>query len=57
MQERGRVPQAEMYQVFNMGIGMAVIVAPDDAAKFSRTLKAKPIGVIARGTGKTCLHF
>jgi phosphoribosylformylglycinamidine cyclo-ligase len=57
MQERGRVPQAEMYQVFNMGIGMAVIVAPDDAAELNRILKAKPIGVIARGTGKTRLRF
>ena len=28
MQERGRVPRPEMYQVFNMGIGMAAIVAP-----------------------------
>jgi len=57
MQERGRVPQPEMYQVFNMGIGMAVIVAPDDAAMFSRTLKAKRIGVIARGTGNTQLRY
>lgn len=57
MQQRGRVPQSEMYQVFNMGIGMAAIVAPNDAAELNRILKAKPIGVIAQGTGKTRLHF
>ena len=34
LQEKGRVEEAEMYRVFNMGIGMVVILAPDavDAA-------------------------
>ncbi|MEO8440640.1 MAG: phosphoribosylformylglycinamidine cyclo-ligase [Spartobacteria bacterium] len=51
MQERGRVPAAEMYQVFNMGIGMAAIVAPNDAAPLAKQLRAKPIGRVERGRG------
>jgi phosphoribosylformylglycinamidine cyclo-ligase len=51
LEERGRVPRAEMYQVFNMGIGMAAIVAPRDAAAIAKQLRAKIIGRIARGRG------
>jgi phosphoribosylformylglycinamidine cyclo-ligase len=51
MQEQGRVPRAEMYQVFNMGIGMAAIVAPNDADVIGKQLRAKAIGRIARGHG------
>ena len=29
--EAGQVETAEMYQVFNMGLGLCVVVAPDDA--------------------------
>ena len=49
MQERGRVPCEEMYQVFNMGIGMAAIVAPNDAGALAKQLRAKMIGRIAPG--------
>ncbi|HEV7859172.1 MAG TPA: phosphoribosylformylglycinamidine cyclo-ligase [Pyrinomonadaceae bacterium] len=31
MQEIGRVPDAEMYRTFNMGVGMVIITAPCDA--------------------------
>ncbi|MFL6584552.1 MAG: phosphoribosylformylglycinamidine cyclo-ligase [Chthoniobacterales bacterium] len=55
LQERGRVPAEEMYQVFNMGIGMTVIVGTRDAAAIGRRLKAFTIGRIERGTGKTRL--
>jgi phosphoribosylformylglycinamidine cyclo-ligase len=51
MQERGRVPQSEMYQVFNMGIGMAAIVAPDDAGAIGKELRARTIGRIVPGHG------
>ena len=51
MQEQGRVSRAEMYQVFNMGIGMAAIVAPNDAGAIGKQLRAKAIGRIARGKG------
>jgi phosphoribosylformylglycinamidine cyclo-ligase len=32
LQKEGNLPDAEMHRVFNCGIGMAVIVAPEDAA-------------------------
>ena len=53
----GRVEREEMYQVFNMGIGMAVIVAGKDAARIRSVLRAKVIGEIQRGTGVTRLLF
>jgi phosphoribosylformylglycinamidine cyclo-ligase len=53
---KGGVPEAELYQVFNMSIGMTVIVAADkaDAAlKFIRAQKQKAwlIGEVRRGRG------
>ena len=32
LQEGGKVPREEMFQVFNMGVGMALVVAEKDAA-------------------------
>lgn len=55
--ENGRVTREEMFQVFNMGIGMLVIVAPKDAASVRKTLRAKIIGRIERGRGVTRLSF
>jgi phosphoribosylaminoimidazole (AIR) synthetase len=46
-----------MYQVFNMGIGMVAIVSERDAQTTMSTLKAKRIGCIERGSGKTRLSF
>jgi phosphoribosylaminoimidazole (AIR) synthetase len=46
-----------MYQVFNMGIGMAVIVSPRDAKRATSMLRAKQIGRIERGSGKTRLKL
>jgi phosphoribosylformylglycinamidine cyclo-ligase len=57
MQERGRVPCEEMYQVFNMGIGMAAIVAPNDAGALAKQLRAKMIGRIAPGHGSVRLEI
>jgi phosphoribosylformylglycinamidine cyclo-ligase len=53
--EKGKVDREEMFQVFNMGIGMVAIVAPKDAKHAARLLKAKPIGRITKGSGKTQL--
>jgi phosphoribosylformylglycinamidine cyclo-ligase len=50
-----RIDPEEMYQVFNMGIGMAAIVSERDTAKVMSMLKAKQIGRIERGSGKTQL--
>jgi phosphoribosylformylglycinamidine cyclo-ligase len=55
LQERGRVDRDEMYQVFNMGIGMAAVVAPNDAVALGRQLRAKVIGRIERGKGAVIL--
>jgi phosphoribosylformylglycinamidine cyclo-ligase len=55
LQENGHVPSKEMYQVFNMGIGMVAIVAESDAARAMSILKAIRIGRVERGTGKTRL--
>jgi phosphoribosylformylglycinamidine cyclo-ligase len=68
LQENGRVSSAEMYQVFNMGIGMVAIVAERDAKRAlsilsasrtdsSRGEAAKRIGRIERGRGTMRLIF
>ena len=54
--ERGGVNEAELYQVFNMGIGMTVIVAEDKADAVLRNIHklsfgAWSIGRIVRGEG------
>ena len=55
MQQRGGVDRREMYQVFNMGIGMVAIVSPNDAAAVGKQLRARVIGRIERGRGITSL--
>jgi phosphoribosylformylglycinamidine cyclo-ligase len=57
LQREGEVDPLEMYQVFNMGIGMVTIVAANDCQKAARMLKARPIGRIVKGSGKTQLTF
>lgn len=54
---RGRVPEAELYQVFNMGIGMVALVAPERADAVLRFIRAAGhqawcIGEVVRGTGR-----
>jgi phosphoribosylformylglycinamidine cyclo-ligase len=55
LQRNGKVDLAEMFQVFNMGIGMVAIVSERDADRTMSILHAKRIGRIERGTGKTIL--
>jgi phosphoribosylformylglycinamidine cyclo-ligase len=57
LQRNGNVDLREMYQVFNMGIGMAVVVAEHDEQSAASILKAKRIGWIERGTGSTVLKL
>ena len=57
LERNGTVAPAEMYQVFNMGIGMAAIVGERDAKRAVSILKAKRIGRIEPGRGKTVLSF
>jgi phosphoribosylformylglycinamidine cyclo-ligase len=57
LQAKGKVAADEMYQVFNMGVGMVAIVAERDAKKIATQLKARPIGRIERGSGRTLLNW
>lgn len=60
IQEQGRVETGEMYRVFNMGIGMIVMVREGDAGKAMALLKrlrtgARVIGKVVRGAGTVTL--
>lgn len=60
IQARGGVPETELYQVFNMGIGMIAIVAAREADRILKFIRARGhrawrIGDVRRGTGKTCV--
>jgi phosphoribosylformylglycinamidine cyclo-ligase len=57
LQQNGRIDVREMYQVFNMGIGMVAVVAEENAQRLASRLKAKRIGQIVRGSGKVRLQF
>src|SRR5438477_11189949 len=57
LQKNGNVDPQEMYQVFNMGIGMVAIVAEEKAQRAISMLGAKRIGRVERGTGKVRLEF
>jgi phosphoribosylformylglycinamidine cyclo-ligase len=59
--ERGGLPPSELYQVFNMGIGMVAIIAADLAQDALKTIHARDhqaslIGEITSGTGVTVLN-
>lgn len=55
LQKEGRIPEEEMYQVFNMGIGMTVIVPAEKSDAILREIRKKHqawvIGAVTRGTG------
>jgi phosphoribosylformylglycinamidine cyclo-ligase len=57
LQKNGNVDAQEMYQVFNMGIGMVAIVAERNARRAISILKANRIGRIEPGLGRTVLKF
>jgi len=53
LQKKGGVETAEMYRVFNMGIGMAVIGAPENVKKMTRALpEAKVVGEVVKQRGE-----
>jgi phosphoribosylformylglycinamidine cyclo-ligase len=61
IQRGGRVEEREMYQVFNMGVGMVAVVAADRADAILRAIKAAQhpawiIGEIVTGAGITRLE-
>lgn len=51
----GRIDADEMYQVFNMGIGMTLIVSAKRAAEALRLTRGRVIGEIVEGSGKVLL--
>jgi phosphoribosylformylglycinamidine cyclo-ligase len=51
----GHIDADEMYQVFNMGIGMTLIVPKKRAAEAVKLTKGKAIGEIVEGSGKVVL--
>ncbi|HSU56480.1 MAG TPA: phosphoribosylformylglycinamidine cyclo-ligase [Candidatus Dormibacteraeota bacterium] len=60
IRENGGVPEAELYQVFNMGIGMVVIVKQESAAEALKFAKRKGhrgwvIGEVMKGKGRVRL--
>jgi phosphoribosylformylglycinamidine cyclo-ligase len=53
LQKKGGVETAEMYRVFNMGIGMVVICAPENVMKLTKALpEAKVIGEVVKQKGE-----
>jgi len=53
IQDRGNVDAAEMYRVFNMGIGMVLICAPDDVSELmGKFPEARVIGEVAKQAGE-----
>lgn len=57
LRNKGRVDEEELYQVFNMGIGMTAIVAPEKATAVLEAIRAEKhdawvIGKVCRGRGK-----
>ena len=60
LEAKGGVPERELYQVFNMGVGMTAIVAAEQAGavlNFIRANKRKAwfIGEVIKGGGATRL--
>ena len=50
IQESGPVAEDEMFRTFNMGVGMAVVLAPQDADRFVASVPgAFPIGEVVAG--------
>jgi phosphoribosylformylglycinamidine cyclo-ligase len=59
--EKGKIADVEMHQVFNMGIGMMIVVDAEDESKVEDLIKSYPsfsiykIGKIEAGTGKVVI--
>lgn len=53
----GKIDREEMYQVFNMGIGMTLVVAEKDAQTVLKSTKGRRLGTIEKGTGRVRLEF
>ena len=61
LQQAGEVAREEMFRVFNMGVGMVVIAAPDDADAVIRSAAAAGVGAwrmgeVGPGSGRVILN-
>ncbi len=56
IESSGRVDPLEMYQVFNMGIGMTLIVSPARAQEALKLTRGKIIGEIVKGDRRVLLE-
>lgn len=53
IQRKGNIDEAEMYRVFNMGIGMVIICSSDELGKITKALpQARVIGEIVKAKGE-----
>ena len=51
IQEQGKIKEAEMYQVFNMGIGMVIFCSPQQVVELTAALpETKKIGKVIKST-------
>ena len=58
VQERGRVEEAEMYRVFNMGVGMVLVVAPEALATVQAAVpEARVVGEVVVGAGEPTVEL
>jgi len=57
IEEGGKVDREEMYQVFNMGIGMTIVVSPKDVDAVAKATKGRVIGRIEKGEKRVRLEF
>ncbi|MFY8216842.1 MAG: phosphoribosylformylglycinamidine cyclo-ligase, partial [Chthoniobacterales bacterium] len=55
IQTAAKVDPMEMYQVFNMGIGMVLVVSKTDASLACKQTKGKVIGEIVAGNGSVVI--
>jgi len=54
IQRQGRIDDAEMYRVFNMGVGMAIVCSPDDVKRLKKSMpEAKLVGEVTKQKGRT----
>jgi len=60
VEREGQVPREEMYRTFNMGLGLALVLAPAEVAAAQEVLRARGleswlVGSVERGSGEaTC---
>ena len=60
LQKTGNIPEHDMFNTYNMGVGMTVIVSPDTADKALEALRqngcdAYPIGEVVSGEERVIL--